>query len=241
MILLEAVSRHFEDGERGVRALDGIDLSVARGETVALMGRSGSGKSTLLHLVGGLDWPSAGRVTVAGQPLHKLSDEALTALRLRTIGFVFQFFHLVPTLTVLENLTLPAELAGLGGRERRRRARALAEAVGVAGRLTQYPDRLSGGEQQRIAIARGLMLDPPLLLADEPTGNLDSETGSQVLSLLFALARQRGMTLVMATHSEEAARLARRRIVLRDGRVASDSGEAAVTSGASGPAAAATS
>ena len=219
MILLEGVSRVYQDGERRVRALDGIDLAVAPGETLALTGQSGSGKSTLLHLIGGLDWPSEGRITVAGRPLQALSDEALTAMRLRTTGFVFQFFHLVPTLTVLENLTLPAELAGLPAREGRRRARALAEAVGVGDQLAKYPERLSGGEQQRVAIARGLVLEPPLLLADEPTGNLDSATGAQIVDLLLALNRERGSTLVLVTHDAALASRADRAIALRDGRV----------------------
>jgi len=222
IIRLEAVSRHYQDGERTVRALDGVDLTVPPGETLALTGRSGSGKSTLLHLIGGLDWPSSGTVTVAGQALQSLSDGALTALRLRTIGFVFQFFHLIPTLTVLENLTLPAELAGLGGAEARRRAHRLAEAVEMSAHLGKYPERLSGGEQQRVAIARALLLEPPLLVADEPTGNLDSETAARVLDLLFGLARARGTTLLLATHSDEAARHAARRIVLHDGRIAED-------------------
>ncbi len=222
IVQLEGVSRSYRDGERTIHALRGIDLEIEPGTAAALMGQSGSGKSTLLHLMGALEVPSAGRIAVEGRPLHEMTDRELTRLRLTRIGFVFQFFHLLPTLTVLENLTLPAELSGLRGERAVSRARELAAAVGVEARLNLYPDRLSGGEQQRVAIARSLMLEPPLLLADEPTGNLDSETGGRVLELLFGAARERATTLVMATHSEEAARLASRRIVLHDGRIAAD-------------------
>jgi putative ABC transport system ATP-binding protein len=222
IVELQSVTRVYEDGKRVVRALDGIDLSVQAGGTLALMGRSGSGKSTLLHLIGALEPPSTGSVRVDGVELRLLNDGALTDLRLRRIGFVFQFFHLVPTLTVLENLTLPAELAGLTLRAGRSQARQLAESVKLTDMLDQYPDRLSGGEQQRVAVARSLMLEPPLVLADEPTGNLDSDNGALVLELLFGLARERGATVILATHSEEAARLAARRIVLKDGRIFSD-------------------
>jgi len=222
VIHLQGVSRHYQDGTRRVYALEDVALRVEAGETVALVGRSGSGKSTLLHLVGGLEWPSTGEVTVAGQPLHRLGDEALTQFRLRHIGFVFQFFHLLPALSVMENLLLPAELAGVSVVEAGAKARRLLDAVGLGSRTETLPERLSGGEQQRVAVARALMLDPPILLADEPIGNLDSETGESVLALMVALARERGTTVVMATHSPELPAAFHRRINLRDGRIVED-------------------
>ena len=202
--------------------MTGIDLQVPAGQTVALVGRSGSGKSTLLHLIGGLEVPSAGRVEVDGQDLTALDDAALTRFRLTRIGFVFQFFHLLPALTVWENLLLPAELASTARSVAETRARALLAAIGLTERANSHPDRLSGGEQQRVAVARALLLEPALLLADEPTGNLDSQTGQQVLDLLWTLARERGTTLVIATHSPELARRADRRIALADGRMVED-------------------
>ncbi len=223
MIHLERVSRVYRDGERKIHALAEVDLYVPRGATVALLGKSGSGKSTLLHLMGGLEWPSEGRVTIAGQALNALSDQALTDFRLRHIGFVFQFYHLLPALTVMENLLLPAELASYGAHQAKAKALALLADVELQGRSDTFPDRLSGGEQQRIAVARALMLDPPVLLADEPTGNLDSETGQRVLELLWRLTTARATTLVIATHSPEVAERAARRIELRDGGVLSDS------------------
>jgi putative ABC transport system ATP-binding protein len=223
MIHLQQVSRTYRDGDRDICALQDVTLTVPPGATVALLGRSGSGKSTLLHLVGGLEWPSAGTVRVDGQALDALDDAALTRFRLHRIGFVFQFFHLLPALTVLENLLLPAELAGLPAAASARQAGRLLAEVGLAGRARSFPERLSGGEQQRVAVARALMLDPPLLLADEPTGTLDSETGRRVLDLLWRLVEGRGTTLLVATHSREVAQRAARRIELGDGRVVSDS------------------
>ncbi len=237
MILLEKISKTFRDGGREIKALDGVELQIAAGTVMALMGRSGSGKSTLLHLIGGLEWPSAGRVTVAGVQLDALSDAQITRFRLNRIGFVFQFFQLLPGLSVLENLLLPAGLAGVPRRQAAAKARQLLAAVGIGDRLGAYPDSLSGGEQQRAAIARGLMLDPPVLLADEPTGNLDSETGRQVLALILGLAESRGATVIIATHSAEIAALASRVVELRDGRVVRDSGGGLPSPpGAAGPA-----
>lgn len=223
MIRLDGVSRTYRDGDRDISALKDIDLHIPPGSSVALEGKSGSGKSTLLHLMGGVEWPSAGRITVAGQSLGAMSDAELTRFRLRHIGFVFQFYHLLPTLTVMENLALPAELAGLPGRERAARVRARLEEVGLSDRGNTYPDRLSGGEQQRVAVARALLLDPPVLLADEPTGNLDSETGNAVLDLMWRLAAAHGTTLVVATHSSVLAARVERRIELVDGRIVRDS------------------
>jgi putative ABC transport system ATP-binding protein len=222
MIDLRGVSRSYVDGDRTIHALREITLRIPRRQTVAVVGMSGSGKSTLLHLIGGLEWPSAGTVAVAGQPLERLGEAALTEFRLRQIGFVFQFFHLLPALTVMENLTLPAELAGWRRPAARQKALARLEQVGLAARAASFPDRLSGGEQQRVAIARALMLDPPVLLADEPTGNLDSATGARVIDLLWALAGELGLTVVFATHNEALAARAARRLELRDGRIVAD-------------------
>ncbi len=224
IVELEAVFRSYQDGQREIQALSGVSLEVPAGQTVALLGKSGSGKSTLLHLIGGVEHPSRGQVRIHGRALGDMTDAALTDFRLRHVGFVFQFFHLLPTLTVRENLMLPAELAGVPYRQGLRRARTLLEAVGLAEREEAYPDRLSGGEQQRVAIARGLMLQPELILADEPTGNLDSESGRQVLELLLEMARAQGATLLVATHSMELAARLQRRIELRDGRVVHDTG-----------------
>ena len=226
MIHLQNVSRTYRDGDRDIHALREVTLSIPAGATVALLGRSGSGKSTLLHVIGGLEWPSAGSVQVAGQTLGDLDDATLTGFRLRRIGFVFQFFHLLPALSVLENLLLPAELAGRPAAAAGEQARRLLAEVGLGERARSYPERLSGGEQQRVAVARALMLDPPIVLADEPTGNLDSENGRHVLDLLWRVAETRGTTLLIATHSQEVARRAGRRIELADGRIAHDSAPA---------------
>jgi len=227
MILLQRVSHTFREGPQLIRALDDVSLYVPAGSTLALVGRSGSGKSTLLHLVGGLEPPARGRVVVEGRPLHRLGDQARTRFRLTRVGFVFQFFHLLPALTVRENLLLPAEMAGLAREVAAARLARLMAEVGLSNRLDALPDRLSGGEQQRVAIARSLMLEPPLLLADEPTGALDSETGDRVLALMLALVRERGTTLVLATHNADVAALTDRVVELRDGRVVADSAPAA--------------
>ena len=200
--------------------LKGIDLEIPRGQFAAIMGPSGSGKSTLLGLLAGLDTPTSGQVILDGEDITNLGEDDMALLRGRKIGFVFQSYHLISTLTAEENVLLPMELAGAeaGGRER---ARELLERVGLSGRGDHYPVQLSGGEQQRVALARAFALRPPILLADEPTGNLDSTTGQAVLELLLALNREQGTTMVMVTHEQSLAESADRRIVLRDGLVVS--------------------
>jgi putative ABC transport system ATP-binding protein len=184
-----------------------------------LLGKSGSGKSTLLNLVSGIDLPSGGAIWVAGQPITRLGERERTLFRRRSVGFVFQFFNLVPTLTVLENVLLPLELNGLSGVTAKAKAEAMLGEVDLADRGASYPDRLSGGEQQRIAIARALVHDPELILADEPTGNLDAETGRQVLELLDRLTRRAGKTMLMVTHSQEVVGVADRVLRVRDGHL----------------------
>ena len=222
VVRVRGLSMKFGDGPTGVSALRGVDLDVPRGEFLAVMGASGSGKSTLLHLIGGLARPTAGSVDVEGVDLASLDDDALTTLRRRRIGIVFQAFNLVPVLTALENTALPLELDGVPRGEAERRALEALAKVGVAGRAGHLPSRMSGGEQQRTAIARALVIDPALLLADEPTGNLDSESGAQVVRLLRALADERRHTLVMVTHDEGDAAAADRVVRLADGRVVDD-------------------
>ena len=200
--------------------LKGAALSAAPGETLAIVGRSGAGKSTLLHVLGGLDRPQAGEVFVGGQPLYAISGRRRTTLRAAAIGFVFQAYHLLPEMDITENVMLPAMALGrLSRAAMRARAEALLDRVGLADRLRHTPLELSGGEQQRAAIARALMNEPPLLLADEPTGNLDEATGAQVLDLLFTLARERQAVLVMVTHSPATAARCSRTLTLRDGRL----------------------
>ncbi len=197
--------------------LRGLDLDVARGEIVAILGPSGSGKSTLLNLLAGIDDADAGTIEVDGVSLATLSDRERTLFRRRRVGFVFQFFNLLPTLTVAENLLLPLDLVGSHGAEAERRVADLLERVGIAGRGAAYPDRLSGGEQQRVAVARALAHDPDLILADEPTGNLDRETGRRVLRLLEELVRAEDRTMVVVTHSHDVLESADRVLTLRDG------------------------
>ena len=223
MIRLEGVSKRYHDGQQDVWALRRIDLVIPKGQGAALIGKSGSGKSTLLHLIAGLDVPSGGGIAVGDTSLGELNESRRTEFRLRNIGLIFQFFHLLPSLTVLENVTFPAELAGLSRLDARSRALALLERVELAPRAEAFPDRLSGGEQQRVAIARSLMLEPPVLLADEPTGNLDAESGERVVALLLDAARRGGTTLVLATHSHELAARLDRIVELRAGEIASDS------------------
>ncbi len=209
-VRLVSLSKAYQEGERRRIVLDGISADFARGEFVALLGRSGSGKSTLLNLISGIDRPDAGQVWVAGQELTALGERERTLFRRRHIGFIFQFFNLIPTLTVIENVTLPLELEGTPVNQAQEAARPLLDAVGLLDRAESWPDRLSGGEQQRVAIARALVHDPLLLLADEPTGNLDEESGRSVLALLDRLTRQAGKNLLMVTHSAESAVLADR-------------------------------
>lgn len=219
LIELAGIHKSYREGERQRLVFCDASLSVARGEWVFLLGRSGSGKSTLLNLISGIDLPEQGTVTVDGIPLNRLSERERTLFRRNRIGFVFQFYNLIPTLTVEENILLPLELAGTLTRESRASAGELLELVGLADRSGSYPDRLSGGEQQRVAVARALIHRPSLVLADEPTGNLDSETGRQVLDLFERLVRQTGTTMVLVTHSGEVTALADRILVIRDGRL----------------------
>jgi putative ABC transport system ATP-binding protein len=219
---LNAVSRFFRRGASTVRALDGVDLEVRPGELVALVGPSGSGKTTLLQLLGALDRPSEGTVRFEEHDLGRLGDGALAELRLRTFGFVFQQFNLIPTLTALDNVEASIAPTGVDDVEARERSLALLDEVGLADRAQHLPAQLSGGEQQRVAIARALVGEPRVVLADEPTGNLDTKTGADVIALLAGLASAHGATVVVATHDEGLARMAPRRVTVRDGRVIED-------------------
>lgn len=218
VVRLEGVSKEF-DGTRKVSALAHITLDIDRGEIVSIVGPSGSGKSTLLNLIGTLDRPTEGRIRICGQELSSLSDAELTRVRREKIGFVFQSFNLLPSLTCLQNVGLPLHLRGWAGDKVRARARILLDMVGLGDRLEHVPDELSGGERQRVAIARALASEPPILLADEPTGNLDSQTGKEILALLEDLNERFGSTLVVVTHDESVAGIASRRITLRDARI----------------------
>ena len=215
---VRSASRFFRRGPATVRALDSVDLAIAAGELVALVGPSGSGKTTLLQLLGALDRPSEGTVRFEGRDLGGLGDGELAELRLRTFGFVFQQFNLIPTLTALDNVEAAIAPTGMDDDEARTRSLALLEEVGLAHRATHLPSHLSGGEQQRVAIARALVKEPRVVLADEPTGNLDTTTGADVVTLLAGLASARGATVVVATHDESLASIAPRRIEVRDGR-----------------------
>ena len=219
MIRVEDVWRTYRMGDQSLHALREVDEEIGDGEHVAIMGPSGSGKSTLLNILGCLDSPTRGRYFLDGEDVAQLSDAALADIRLRRIGFIFQSFHLIPRLSAVENVALPLVFAGIVPAERRRRAAAALEAVGMAPRAGHRPSELSGGERQRVAIARATIMGPRLLLADEPTGNLDSRSGAQVLEVLSALHRE-GRTLVVVTHDPGVARRADRVIVLRDGRIA---------------------
>lgn len=218
-LCLEQLSKSYQEGSQVRIVLQEACAAINRGEFVAIVGKSGSGKSTLLNLISGIDRIDAGQIYLDGHELTGMDERERTIFRRRNIGFIFQFFNLIPTLTVLENVTLPLELNGETPAAARRRALPLLEAVGLPDRLNAFPDRLSGGEQQRIAIARALVHDPQLVLADEPTGNLDEETGWQVLELLDRLTRKSGKNLIMVTHSREAARYADRVLCLRDGKL----------------------
>lgn len=214
---LRQLSRAYASRGRARPVLDRVSARIGHGEFVVLVGRSGSGKSTLLNLIGGLDRPTAGEVLLDGQSLSALSEDSLSRLRRRKVGYVFQFFNLLPTLTAEENLCLPLELVGMEAGAARESAARWLEAVGLADRGEDYPDELSGGEQQRVALARALIHEPGLLLADEPTGNLDLATAKDVLRLLDDLCRRSGTTLVMATHSQEVIGMADRVLTIRDG------------------------
>jgi len=216
MIQLRGVSKTVMSGGQPLTILHPLDLDVASGRCLAIIGPSGSGKSTLLGLIAGLDAASTGTIAIGGTDITRLDEDALAKLRGEKVGFVFQFFHLVPSLTAIENIQVPMEIAGR--RDAAERAQALLDEVGLHDRGHHYPSQLSGGEQQRIAIARALANDPPLILADEPTGNLDSSNGRHVLDLLLHVRRSRGVTLVLVTHDPSVAAVADDRLVLRDGK-----------------------
>lgn len=216
MIELHGVSKTVDSGGQPLTILHPLDVTIPSGQFVAIVGPSGSGKSTLLGLLAGLDAPTSGAVVIDGTDITQLSEDRLARLRGEKIGFVFQFFHLVPSLTAFENVLIPMEIAGR--RDAAQRARQLLEEVGLTERAHHYPSQLSGGEQQRVAIGRALANDPPIVLADEPTGNLDSATGRHIMELLMRVHRSRGTTLVLVTHDAELAALADTRLVLRDGR-----------------------
>jgi putative ABC transport system ATP-binding protein len=217
MIELRDVSKTVRSGSEPLTILQPLTLAIPRGTFVAVLGPSGSGKSTLLGLIAGLDAPTTGRVLIDGIDITALGEDALAKLRGEKVGFVFQFFHLIPSLTAYENVAVPMEIAGVA--DPRRRAAALLDEVGLGGRSHHYPSQLSGGEQQRVALARALANDPPLLLADEPTGNLDSRTGRHILELLRDVHDRRGTTIVLVTHDADLAAIADARLLLRDGAV----------------------
>lgn len=221
VVQLQKVSKAYTDGQT-FYALNQIDVAVTRGERVAIMGPSGSGKSTMLNLICGLDVPTSGQVWIEGTELSQLSDDERTRLRREKIGMIFQSFNLLPTLSAIENVSLPLRLRDRSRGEAEKRARALLERVGLHRQMTHRPDQMSGGECQRVAIARALIFDPPLLLADEPTGNLDSASGEGILRLLEELHRDLNNTILLVTHDEYTAASCERILILRDGRVAED-------------------
>jgi putative ABC transport system ATP-binding protein len=219
LVVADAVEKVYTGGDAPVHALRRVSFAVDRGDFVAVMGPSGCGKSTLLHVCGAMDRPSAGRLTFDGQDLAALDDRQLTRVRREQVGFVFQFFNLLPTLTLADNIALPCLLAGLAADEAASRARVLADRVGIAHRLGHYPPQVSGGEAQRAAIARALVHRPALVVADEPTGNLDSDNGAVVMALLAELNRELGATVLLATHAADVAAIAHRTLHMRDGQL----------------------
>jgi putative ABC transport system ATP-binding protein len=221
MTILEthSLTKTYRMGEVTVAALDGVDFSAGPGEFVAIMGPSGSGKSTLLHLLGGLDAPSSGEVSLNGQPLSSLSDDQVTRLRRRKVGFIFQFYNLLPTLTAAENVGLPLVIDGQSPAKHRDHIAELLELVGLSARAGHLPDQLSGGQQQRVAIARAFVNRPEIVLADEPTGNLDSKAGTAILELLRRTCKELNATVIMVTHDARAASYADRVVFLRDGKI----------------------
>ncbi|MBA3243312.1 MAG: ABC transporter ATP-binding protein [Acidobacteria bacterium] len=220
MIQLYNVSKTVQSGAEALTILHELDLTIPDGQFAAIVGPSGSGKSTLLGLVAGLDAPTGGRILIDGEEITRMGEDALASLRSRKVGFVFQSFHLIPSMTAFENILAPLEIAGRPGAQAR--ARQLLEDTGLTARAHHYPSQLSGGEQQRVAVARAFANDPSILLADEPTGNLDSRNGAHVFDLMLEMNRRRGATLILVTHDHELAARADRRISLRDGRVVSD-------------------
>lgn len=222
IIAARNLHKDFQLGGEWVRTLDGVDVRVPRGQFIGIMGPSGSGKSTLLYLLGGLDRPTQGEIIVGGYRLDGLQGDALARYRREMIGFIFQAFHLVPTMTALENVALPGIFAGIAREDRERRARQLLVALKMGDRLRHRPSQLSGGQQQRVAIARALFNNPPIIMADEPTGALDSKTGQAVMQMLRRLCTAQGKTIVVVTHDPGVARYAERILQLRDGRVVGD-------------------
>jgi putative ABC transport system ATP-binding protein len=218
-IRIDELRKSYQEGSQVREVLKGINASFSKGEVVAILGKSGTGKSTLLNLISGIDQADGGKVCINGEDLTALDERRRTLFRRHKIGFIFQFFNLIPTLTVLENVVLPGELGGKSPQEARNEAGFLLDDVGLSDRMETFPDRLSGGEQQRVAIARALINDPLLILADEPTGNLDSETGGQVLTLLDRISRQAGKNMILVTHSFETAEFADRMYLLKDGKL----------------------
>ncbi len=219
MIELENITKTYRMGGETIHALSGIDLTIAEGEFVAIVGSSGSGKSTLLHIIGGLDSPTSGKVTINGQDLSQSSDKALSRYRNRSVGFVFQTFNLHPTYNALENVALPLIFSKMPRPQRLELAREALETVGLAERASHHPNQLSGGERQRVSIARALVVQPKLILADEPTGNLDSKTGSRIIELLSRLNKEKGLTLLLVTHDLGIANNTPRTLFLRDGAI----------------------
>jgi putative ABC transport system ATP-binding protein len=228
LVSIRGLTKDYRRGEQTISVLVRINLDIARGEFAALMGPSGSGKSTLLNLIAGIDKPTAGTITVGGTDIAQLSEAELARWRASQVGFIFQFYNLMPVLTAFENVELPLLLTSLSRRERREHADAALELVGLSDRADHYPNELSGGQQQRVAIARALITDPVLIVADEPTGDLDRTTGEEILSLLDRFNRELGKTIIMVTHDPKAAAKARRLVRLEKGRIEDDAG-AAVT------------
>jgi putative ABC transport system ATP-binding protein len=221
MMELRGICREYEVGGETVHALDHVDLTIRPGEYVSIMGPSGSGKSTLLNVLGLLDRPTSGTYSLQSEDVSKLDDDALAAKRQKHIGFVFQFFHLIPRLTALENVELPLVLAGTASRERRERATKVLESVGLGARMHHRPDQLSGGERQRVAICRAIIMQPSFLLADEPTGNLDSKSGAEIMEIIEQLNRD-GIALLIVTHDPAIGSRALRHLTLRDGKIVDD-------------------
>ena len=230
-IRMDDLTKVYEVGETKIRALNGIDLEIMKGQFVSIMGPSGSGKSTLLNVIGCIDTPTSGSLRIMDQEVSRLKDKDLTAIRLSTIGFIFQQFYLIPTLNAIENVELPMKEARIPRDDRHRRATQLLDMVGLSNRISHLPNQLSGGEQQRVAIARALANEPDILLADEPTGEVDSQTSDSILSILEDLNRDRGLTMVVVSHDPNVANRAPRRLSMVDGKIVSDRSGPVVTGG----------